>query len=134
MMTLKRSSRSCSMKSRGGSNMKVNTLQLFLRGLGPAVAAAEGGSSLPADLEVVSAGLEPFAPLDFSQFAAFLRLAEQYRDSGVVSIPSLASLGAEKVQASLGRAASLADKFSGAESFDVPQVTPQWEKVRQELE
>jgi len=98
------------------------------------VTAADSNSSLPADLEAASAGLEPFAPLDFSQFAAFLRQAEEYRDSGTVSVPSSASLGAEKVQTSLRGAASLADKFSSADSLDAQQVTAEREKVRQELE
>jgi hypothetical protein len=114
--------------------MKVSTLQLFLRSLRSAVTAADANSSFASELETVSAGLEPFAQLDFSQFAAFLRQARQYRDAGAVSVPSPASLSAEKVQTSLHGAASLAEKFSGAGSLDAQQLTAEREKSRQELE
>jgi hypothetical protein len=114
--------------------MKVSTLQLFLRSLRPAVTAADSSSSLSADLEAVSAGLEPFARLEFGQFAAFLRQAEQFRNSGAVTVPSTASLGAAKVQTGLGGAASLADKLSGEDALDAQHVTAAREKVRQELE
>jgi hypothetical protein len=114
--------------------MRVSTLQLFLRSLGAATSAGESSSALPADLEEVSVGLQPFAPLDFTQFAAFLRQAKQYRDSGAVAVPSAASLGAEKVQASLHGAASLADKLSSGGSVDAQQVTADREKAREELE
>ena len=62
---------------------------------GAAITAADGGSPVSTDLDAVCAELEPFAPLDIGQFAAFLRQAEQYRNSGAVSVPSLADLGAE---------------------------------------
>ena len=114
--------------------MKVNALQLFLRSLRSAVTAADGQSSLPADLEAVSEGLEPFAALDCGQFSAFLRRAEQYRSSGAVAVPSPASLGAEKVQTSLRAAASLADKISGADGLHVSEVSAARDKARQELE
>lgn len=113
--------------------MKVSTLQLFLRSLRSAVTAADGNSSLPADLEAVSAGLAPFAELDFGRFAAFLRQAEQYRDSGAVSVP-LPGPGAENVQMGLRTAASLADKFSSTDGLDVQQATADRDRTRQDLE
>src|SRR5258708_4188685 len=114
--------------------MKVSALQLFLRSLRSAVTAADSHSSLPPELEAVSAGLEPFAPLDCQQFAAFLRQAEQYRASGAVVVPSAASLGAENVQSSLRAATSLADKLSGPIGLDVQQLVAAQEKARQDLE
>jgi hypothetical protein len=109
-------------------------LQLFLHSLRSAVAAAGNNSSLLADLEAVSAGLEPFAPLDVGQFAAFLRQAEQYRTSGAVSVPSPASLDADKVQESIRGAAVLAERLSGGGELDAQQVTADWEKTRHELQ
>src|SRR5262245_54630068 len=113
--------------------MKVSTLQLFLRSLQPAVIAAEGTSSLPAELEAVSAGLEPFGSLDFDQFAAFLRLAEQYRNSGAVPVP-LAGIGAGQVEVGLRTAASLTDKLSGSDPFDANQITTRRGDVQRELQ
>src|SRR4051812_33576261 len=85
---------------RQGLNMKVNALRLFLRSLQSAVSATDGGSSIPAELDRVSTGLEPFAEFDFGQFAAFLEEANQYRTTGVVSVPTPAGIEAEKVQSS----------------------------------
>jgi hypothetical protein len=113
--------------------MKVSALQLFLRSLHSAVKAADGNPALPADLEAVAAGLEPFAPLDFGQFAAFLRQAQQFRDSGVVTVPSPASVSAEKPQAGLRNAAALIDKLSGADDGNAQQLTTEWEMVRDQL-
>jgi hypothetical protein len=114
--------------------MRVSALQLFLRSLRSAVAAAQDDSPVSADLEAVSAGLEPFAPLDFDQFADFLRQAEQYRSSGAVSVPSAAGLEVEKVQRPLHGAASLIDKTSRADNLDVQQMTAEWERARKDLE
>jgi hypothetical protein len=113
--------------------MKVNSLQLFLSSLRFAVTAADDGSPISADLDTVCAGLEPFAPLDVGQFAAFLRQAEQYRNSGAVSVPSPASLGAEEVQAGLRRAASLTEKMSSADDVDERELTDEWGEARDEL-
>jgi hypothetical protein len=114
--------------------MKVQALQLFLHSLRSAVKEADNSSSLPADLEAVSIGLEPFAALDFSQLAAFLRQAEQYRASGAVSVPSPASLAADKVQESLRGAASLVGSLSAAGEIDMQHVTAEWEKTRHGLQ
>jgi hypothetical protein len=113
--------------------MRVSALQLFLRSLRSAITAADGGSPVSADLETVCAGLEPFAPLDIGQFAAFLRQADQYRNSGAVSVPSPANIGAEEVQAGLLTAASLTEKISSADDVDERELTDEWEEVRDEL-
>jgi hypothetical protein len=94
---------------------------------------ADALSPVPGELESASVGLEPFAGLDFVQFAAFLRQAQQYRDSGAVSVP-LSDPMAEKVQAGLRALASLADKCSGADDLDPQQVKAEREESRQDLE
>jgi hypothetical protein len=114
--------------------MKVKTLQQFLLILRSAISAADGNSSVPADLEAVSAGLAPFAELDFAPFAFFLKQAEQYRSSGAVAVPSLGGLEAEKVQQSIRTTAALAGKLSGQETIDPQQVESEREQARQQLE
>jgi hypothetical protein len=113
--------------------MKVRTLELFLRSLRAAVTAADGGSSLPAELDAVSAGLDPFAALDFGQFAAFLRQAQHYRDSGAVSVPP-ADPNAQRAQTSLCEAASLAERLSDADILDAAAVAAERKRVYQDLE
>jgi hypothetical protein len=113
--------------------MKVSALQLFLRSLGAAVTAADGGWSLPADLEALSAGLQPFAALDVSQFSAFLRQAEQYRQSGAVAMP-LAGPAAEQVQENLRKAALLCDKIGRVNDFDKDHLIAEWTGTRRDLE
>jgi hypothetical protein len=114
--------------------MKVRTLQLFLRSLRPAVTAADGNSPLPSQLDAVSEGLEPFAALDFGQFAAFLRQAEQYRTSGTVPMPPAASPAMEKVLTSLREVDVLAEKLSGAGGLDAQQIASRQEAARRNLE
>jgi hypothetical protein len=114
--------------------MKVKTLQSFLRSLRSALAEADGNFRVPADLDAVSAELEPFADLEFGPFAFFLQQARQYRDSGALAVPSLSNLAAEKVQAALRTTTSLAEKLSGTGDFDTQQITSGREKARQELE
>jgi len=114
--------------------MKVSTLQLFLRSLRSALTGADPHSPVAGQLESVSAGLDSFAGLDFGQFAAFLRQAQEYRDAGAVAVPAPAGPGAEKVQTSLRHAAALADKLNSGAGLDVQQLTPERDKTRQELE
>jgi hypothetical protein len=113
--------------------MKVKNLQLFLRSLQTAVTSVGGTTSLPGDLEAVSAGLEPFGSLDFNQFASFLRQAEHYRATGAVSMP-LAGIGADQVEAHLRTTASLADKLAGAGDLDESHLTSERERAQRTLE
>ena len=114
--------------------MKVSNLQLFLRSLRSAVTGADPHSAVAEQLEAVNTGLEPFAGLDFGQFAAFLRQAQQYRDTGAVTVPPSAGPGAEKVQTALRGAASLAEMLSSGVGLDGHHFSPQRDRARQELE
>lgn len=64
--------------------MNVNSLQVFLRSLMPALDAVGGNATLRKGVESVAASLDPFAHIDFDQFAAFLKRAEEFDRTGVV--------------------------------------------------
>ena len=66
--------------------MKVGVLQQFLRSLVPALEAAGDGKTA-GEVRNSLAALDPFEPLDVSEFGAFLVRANEYRADGAVTIP-----------------------------------------------
>jgi hypothetical protein len=64
--------------------MNVAGLQKFVSGLQDALEAS-GAKTVARDLGRLSAGLEPFTALTLGQFADFLRQADEYQRTGVVT-------------------------------------------------
>lgn len=105
-------------------------MQLYLRSLRSALAATDNQSAIPAELESVNEGLEPFAELDFAQFAAFLQQSERYRATGAVS----SNADAERAKAGLRSLATLSDRLSGKNALDALELQRERALARQELE
>ena len=66
--------------------MNVAALQQFLRSLVGPMQAAGASQKVVHELEEAGSALEPFKDFDFARFAAFLRQAEEYQRTGVLSI------------------------------------------------
>ena len=71
--------------------MNVAALQQFLRSLTGPMQAAGASQKVVNELQEAERALEPFRELDFAQFAAFLRQADEYRRTGVLPIPAKSS-------------------------------------------
>jgi hypothetical protein len=110
--------------------MNVRALQLYLRSLATALAATGNPSAVPAELEAVTKGLEPFADLDFGRFAAFLRQAEQYRATGTVAT----NPDVDRAHAGLRALATLSDRLSASNPVDPMQLQQERAHGRQELQ
>lgn len=65
--------------------MNVAVLQKHLRDLAAFLADAEAGKSVVKDLTAIHDALTPFAAEELGKFADFLKLAEEYKRTGVLT-------------------------------------------------
>ncbi len=101
--------------------MNVAALQQFLRSLVGPMQAAGASQKVVHELEEAGSALEPFRDFDFGRFAAFLRQAEEYQRTGVLSIRGGRSgagkgLDPARIHELAQQAAQLKERAAGADS------------------